>query len=246
MRTIIIAVLLAALPGLGLAAETGYHLDHVAIDLENHASLQRGAKLYVNYCQGCHSLDYQRYNRLGRDIGLTDELVRDNLIFTGVKVGDTMRNAMRKGDAKQWFGAPPPDLSLIARSRGTDYLYTYLRTFYLDDSRPWGVNNAVFPSVGMPHVLWQLQGWQRPILKTVADAGGEEKEEIEGFELVRQGSMTPAEFDAAMADLVSFLAYVAEPVQLKRQQLGVWVIGFLLVFLVVAYYLKQEYWKDVH
>ena len=158
MKKIIIALALLALPGLSLAATAGYPLVKAPIDPHDHASLQRGAKLFVNYCMGCHSLDYQRYNRLGRDIGLTDEQVKENLIFTGAKVGDTMKNAMPKADAKRWFGVTPPDLTVIARSRGVDYLYNYLQTFYLDPTRPLGVNNAVFPNAGMPHVLWELQG----------------------------------------------------------------------------------------
>lgn len=248
MRKIIVATVLACLPVLTLAAGAeGYHLDHAPVDLSNKASLQRGAQLFVNYCMGCHSAQYQRYNRLAKDLGLSDDQVRNNLIFTaGAKVGDTMKNAMPKENAKKWFGAAPPDLSLIARSRGVDYIYTYLRTFYLDDTRPWGVNNVVFPSVGMPHVLWELQGWQMPVFETMTDGEGHEKKVIAGVELVKQGSMSPPEFDAAMADLVNFLSYVGEPMQLERKRLGVWVLAFLIVAFVVFYFLKKEYWKDVH
>lgn len=246
MKRVIIAIVFMALPGVVLAAATDVHLDKAPVDLRNHSSLQRGAKLFVNYCMGCHSAKYQRYNRLARDIGLTDEQVVNNLIFTDAQVGDTMEIAMPYSDAREWFGAPPPDLSLIARSRGVDYLYTYMRSFYLDETRPWGVNNAVFPSVGMPHVLWELQGWQKPIYEVHEDAEGEEVKEIKGFELVVPGSMTPPEFDAAMADLVNFLAYVAEPIQLERKRIGVWVLLFLVVAFVVFYLLKKEYWKDVH
>ncbi len=246
MKRFIMTLLLAATPGLGLGAGGGYHLDSANIDLENQASLQRGAKLFVNYCMGCHSAQYQRYNRMARDIGLTDKQVEENLIFTGAKVGETMRNAMPREEAKTWFGAAPPDLSLIARSRGVDYLYTYLRTFYIDESRPYGVNNAVFPMVGMPHVLWELQGWQAPVYETVQDAQGEDTQVIAGFEVVKPGAMAPAEFDAAMRDLVAFLSYVAEPIQLERQRLGVWVLLYLVLATVVFYLLKKEYWKDVH
>lgn len=233
-------------PGLVMAVTAGYHLDEAPIDLENDASLQRGAKLFVNYCMGCHSADYQRYNRLAQDIGLTDEQVEKNLIFTGVKVGDTMKNAMPKKQAKEWFGAPPPDLSLIARSRGVDWLYTYLRTFYLDEERPWGVNNAVFPAVGMPHVLWELQGWQVPVYETHENAQGEEEKVITGFEIAVPGAMTPPEFDAAMGDLVNFLAYIGEPIQLERQRIGWWVLLYLVIAFAVFYPLKKEYWKDIH
>jgi ubiquinol-cytochrome c reductase cytochrome c1 subunit len=247
MRRVIIAFALLVLPSLALAVTGGYPLDKAPIDLSNKASLQRGAKLFVNYCMGCHSAEYQRYNRLARDLSLTDEQVADNLIFTSdTKVGDTMEIAMPGEDAKQWFGAAPPDLSVIARSRGVDYLYTYLRTFYLDESRPWGVNNAVFPSVGMPHVLWELQGWQKPVYGTVHDASGEEKEIVTGVQLVEPGAMTQPEFDAAMADLVNFLAYIGEPAQLERKRIGWWVLGFLVLAFAVFYPLKKEYWKDVH
>ncbi len=247
MRKVIIAFALLVLPSLALAVTEGYPLDKAPIDLSNKASLQRGAKLFVNYCMGCHSAQYQRYNRLARDLNLTDEQVTDNLIFTNdTKVGDTMKIAMPGDDAKKWFGAAPPDLSVIARSRGVDYLYTYLRTFYLDESRPWGVNNAVFPSVGMPHVLWELQGWQKPVYGTVHDASGEEKEVVTGVQLAEPGVMTQPEFDAAMADLVNFLAYVGEPAQLERKRIGWWVLGFLALAFAVFYPLKKEYWKDVH
>ena len=248
MKQLIIVLILTLLPGLSLAAGAGrYPLDHAPINPDNKASLQRGAKLFVNYCLGCHSAAYQRYNRLARDIDLTDEQVAQNLILTpDTKVGDTMQNAMRKEDAKRWFGAPPPDLSLIARSRGVDYLYTYLRTFYVDESRPFGVNNAAFPSVGMPHVLWELQGWQKPIYDSAADDHGTGKKEIVGFELVDPGALTPVEFDAAMTDLVNFLAYIAEPIKQQRKSIGVWVLFYLIITFVVFYFLKQEYWKDVH
>ncbi len=245
MRHALLALALLVSAPVALAAVGGYPLDSADIDLHNKASLQRGAKLFVNYCMGCHSAQYQRYNRLARDLGLSDDLVVEHLIFTGAKVGELMTNAMSKDDAARWFGAPPPDLTVIARSRGADYLYTYLRTFYLDESRPLGVNNAVFPLVGMPHALWQLQGWQVPVYETVTDAEGNEHEVIEGFELVQQGSSSPAEFDRDVRDLVSFLVYMGEPMQLERQSLGVKVILFLILMTVVFYLLKKEYWRDI-
>lgn len=195
---------------------------------------------------GCHSLEHQRYNRMARDIGLTDEQVKSNLIFTGAKVGELMKNAMPKSDAKQWFGVAPPDLTLMARSRGVDYLYTYLQTFYLDPTRPFGVNNVVFPNAGMPHVLWELQGLQKPVYEVHKDKAGNETKTLKGFELVQPGSMSPPEFKEAMVDLVNFLAYVGEPIQLQRQSLGIWVVLFLFLASVVFYLLKKEYWKDVH
>ena len=247
MKKIIIALAFLALPGLSLASGgEGYPLEKAPIDLHNKASLQNGAKLFVNYCMGCHSLDYQRYNRMARDIGLTDAQVKENLIFTGAKVGDTMKNAMPKADAKRWFGVIPPDLTLIARARGVDYLYTYLQTFYQDPTRPFGVNNAAFPNAGMPHVLWQLQGMQKPIYAVHKNPEGHETKVLEGFELVQPGSMSPPEFKETVADLVNFLAYVGEPIQLKRQSIGIWVLLFLALTTVVFYLLKKEYWKDVH
>ncbi len=246
MKKIIVALAFLALPGLSFAAAAGYPLMKAPIDLHNQASLQKGAKLFVNYCMGCHSLEYQRYNRMARDIGLTDEQVRDNLIFTGAKVGDTMKNAMPKAAAKQWFGVTPPDLTVIARSRGVDYLYTYLQTFYKDSSRPFGVNNAVFPNAGMPHVLWQLQGMQEPVFTLHKDAAGTEVKTLTGFKLTQPGSMSPPEFKEAMADLTNFLAYVGEPIKLERQRIGIWVLLFLALATVVFYLLKKEYWKDVH
>jgi len=246
MKKILIALALLALPGLTVAAGGGYPLLTAPIDLHNNASLQRGARLFVNYCMGCHSLEHQRYNRMARDIGLTDEQVKENLIFTGAKVGDTMQNAMPKEDAKKWFGVAPPDLTLIARSRGVDYLYTYLLTYYEDSSRPYGVNNAAFPNTGMPNVLWELQGIQKPIYATHKDTEGHEVKTIEGFELVESGEMSPVEYKEAMVDLVNFLAYVGEPIQLERQRIGIWVILFLALAFVVFYLLKREYWKDVH
>ena len=253
MNALIFLLLSLLLPSLMLASEVGYPLNKAPIDMADQASLQRGAKYFVNYCQGCHSLQYQRYNRMGRDLGLTDEQLKQNLMFDpDAKVGDTMKIGMPQKEAKKWFGAAPPDLSVIARSRGSDYLYTYLRTFYLDPTRPWGVNNAAFPSVGMPHVLWELQGWQEPVYKAAGEGEGAEhegsggKEEISGFKIVKAGSMTPPEFDAAMADLVNLLTYVSEPIKLERQRIGFWVLAFLVVAFAVFYPLKKEYWKDVH
>jgi len=242
MRKIILSFLLVLLPGLTLASSGGVHLDKADIDLHNKQSLQRGAKMFVNYCLSCHSAQFQRYNRMARDIGLTDNQVIENLMFASDKVGSTMTVAMSRADGKTWFGAAPPDLSLTARSRGVDWLYTYLRTFYVDETRPFGVNNVVFPSVGMPHVLWELQGVQKAVYKK--DEHG--KDVIDRLEIVEPGKLTPVEYDQTVRDLVGFLSYVSEPVQLERKALGVKVILFLLVLLVVAYLLKKEYWKDVH
>jgi ubiquinol-cytochrome c reductase cytochrome c1 subunit len=249
MKKIIVALAFLALPASSMASGgEGYPLQVAPLDPHNKASLQNGAKLFVNYCMGCHSLEHQRYNRMARDIGLTEDQVKANLIFTGAKVGDLMKNAMPKIDAKQWFGVVPPDLTLIARSRGVDYLFTYLQTFYLDPTRPFGVNNAVFPNAGMPHVLWELQGWQKPVYEVhkAKEKGAQETKVLTGFELVQPGSMSPPEFREAMADLVNFLSYAGEPIQLLRQRIGIWVVLFLALACVVFYMLKKEYWKDVH
>ena len=244
MRKTIAALVLAWLPLVTLAAGGGgIPLERANIDPTDQESLQRGAKLFVNYCLSCHSAAFQRYNRMAKDLGLTDEEVKENLMFAAEKVGETMDVGMSKGDAEVWFGTGVPDLSLVARSRGVDWLFTYLLNFYEDPSRPLGVNNRLFTDVGMPHVLWELQGMQRPVYE---EQEGHDGQKFAGFELVREGSMTEREYRQAMRDLVNFLAYVGEPAKLQRQRLGVWVLLFLAVFFVVSYALKKEYWKDVH
>lgn len=246
MKKLIIAFVMAALPAFAMAAGGGVHLDKAPVNLHDQASLQRGAKLFVNYCLSCHSANYMRYNRMGKDLGLTDEQVKDNLMFAAEKVGEQMTIAMPVKDAKLWFGNPPPDLTVIARARGADWLYTYMRTFYIDEKRPFGVNNAVFKDVGMPHVLWELQGMQKAVLQTTKDHDGNEHTTITGYEIVKPGKMSPAEYDQAAGDLVNFMVYMGEPVQLERQALGIKVLIFLAFFFVLAYLLKKEYWKDIH
>jgi len=246
MKNTLIAILFALLPGIAAASGDDIHLDKANIDPTNKESLQRGAKTFVNYCMSCHSAKYQRYNRLARDLEISEDDVIANLMFTGEKIGDHMDVAMSSEDGKKFFGAPPPDLTLVARVRGVDWLYTYLRTFYLDESRPFGVNNLVFANVGMPHILWELQGWQKPVYGTITDHEGKEHKVVEGLELVEPGSQSPAEYDRTVRDLVNFLAYMGEPIKLERQRLGVKVILYLLVFFVIAYLLKKEYWKDIH
>jgi len=218
-------------------ANEGVKLDHAPIDPNNQASLQRGAKVFVNYCLNCHSAAYMRYNRL-QDIGLTDAQIKQNLLFGDQKVGDTMTVAMNKADAKAWFGATPPDLSVEARARGADWLYSYLRGFYRDDTRPTGWNNVVFDKVAMPHVLWQLQGQQ--ILK---------KDEATGEHVLvldKKGLLTPAEYNQTVADLVNYLVFMAEPFKQRDRQLGLLVLVFLGLLFVLTYYLKKEFWKDIH
>lgn len=237
-------MLLVFLPAIAFASEEGADLDHAPIDPGNQASLQRGARTFVNYCLSCHSAAYMRYNRL-RDIGLSENQIKDNLLFAGDKVGETMKVAMPRTSAKAWFGAAPPDLSVEARARTADWLYSYLRGFYRDETRPTGWNNVVFDKVAMPHVLWQLQGQQ--ILKTeeVADANGHVMH-THKLVLDKPGAMSPAEYDELVADLVNYLVYMSEPAKSFRMELGLVVLLFLSLLFVVAYYLKKEFWKDVH
>ncbi len=206
-------------PVLVMAAGGGVnpYMEKAPINLQDNASLQRGAKLYVNYCMGCHSLQYQRYGRMGEDLGIPEELVMKHLNFTGDRIGDTMDIAMPREDAAQWFGVAPPDLTNVTRLRTEDWVYSYLVNFYWDDTRPYGYNNRIFENVGMPHVM-----------ATMEQELGEEP------------------FRAAMADLTNFLTYVGEPVRLQRERLGVYVLVFLFILLIPAYLLKREYWKDVH
>lgn len=247
MKKLIIAFMFAALPGLAVAAAGGVHLDHANVDVSDKASLQRGAKLFVNYCLSCHSAAFQRYNRMGEDLGLTEDQVKANLMFATEKVGSTMTIAMPAADGKEWFGNPPPDLSVMARARGADYIYTYLRSFYVDEKKAaTGANNTVFPDVGMPNVLWELQGLQKPVYKTEVGKDGHETHVLTGFEQVTKGAMSPAEFDQAALDLTNFMVYIGEPAQLQRKSIGIWVLLFLGILFVVSYALKKEYWKDVH
>jgi ubiquinol-cytochrome c reductase cytochrome c1 subunit len=251
-KLLIIAFAVLFAPVAMAAGGSGYHLDKVDIDLNNKESLQRGARLFVNYCLNCHSAGYARYNRVAADLGISEEAMSDNMIFTTdangdkSKVGSLMKVAMSERYAKEAFGTKIPDLTLVARVRGTDWLYTYLRTFYMDDSRPMGVNNAVFADVGMPHVLWELQGFQKAVKETTVDDNGNEHTEIVGFETVKPGSMSGPEYDQAMRDLVGFLAYMGEPIAMERQRLGLYVLLFLALLFVVSYFMKKEYWKDIH
>ena len=213
------------------------------------ASLQNGAKLFVNYCLNCHSANFMRYNRL-KDIGLTEQQIKDNLLFNGAKVGDMMKANISPQQAKQWFGANPPDLTVIARSRagaggsGSDYLYTFLRSFYRDPTRPSGWNNTLFANVGMPHALWQLQGEREPIWETQGQPG-HETHVFKGWKQVSEGTMKPEEFDKNVGDLVNYLAWMGEPAQNQRVRLGVAVLLFLALFTFLAWRLNAAYWKDV-
>jgi ubiquinol-cytochrome c reductase cytochrome c1 subunit len=236
----LLAGLFAAAPVL---AEETAGLMHAGTDLGDQASLQRGAQLFMNNCSGCHSLQYMRYSRMASDLGLSEDEVMQNLNFTGGKIGDQVHVALTEGEAKQFFGKMPPDLSLIARVRGTDWIYTYLKSFYLDESRPLGWNNKLFPNASMPNPLWEQQGLQQPVYGK-AEGGGDRP--VEKLELAAPGSQTPAQFDQSVRDITAFLEYVGEPAALKRQDLGVWVVLFLAFFTFLAWLLKKEFWKDVH
>ncbi len=229
MKSILLSLLL--LPVLALANEAAITVK-APVDLSNHDSLQRGAKVFVNYCLNCHSANYMRYNRL-KDIGLSEKQIKDNLLFAGEKVGDTMQVAIDPKEAKKWFGATPPDLSVEVRARGADWLYAYLRGFYKDDTRPTGWNNTVYDKVAMPHVLYELQGVQ------------ELNHETHALELVKPGKLSPAEYNAMVGDLTNFMAFMAEPAKQSRQLIGIFVLLFLGVMLVLVKKIKAEYWKDI-
>ncbi|MEM7504757.1 MAG: cytochrome c1 [Pseudomonadota bacterium] len=239
---IVLCMLVPALSAYG--AGGGYKPVSARINLDDQSSLQRGAKLFMNYCLSCHSAHFMRYERMGDDLGLTIEQVTDNLMFTTDKIGSTMQVAFSTEDAERWFGVVPPDLSVVARSRGPDWLYTYLMTFYKDPSRPFGVNNLMFPAVGMPHVFEATQGVQ--VLKPVAEGEAAPTNPIDALEIATPGSRSAGQFSKDMRDLVAYLVYMGEPAKLERYDLGVKVIAFLLVFFFVARALKKEYWKDVH
>ena len=223
---------------------------HMQVDLADRESLQRGARTFVNYCLSCHSAAYMRFNRMGRDLGVNDDILESNFMFGADKTGATMEIAMQPGDAEQFFGVVPPDLSVIARARGADWLYTYFMTFYKDPSRPFGVNNLAFKDVGMPHVLWELQGWQRPVYVKETNAEGETVKRIDHLELETPPDKPEAykdqDYEQVVKDLVNFLVYMGEPVKLQRYTIGAWVILYLLVLLVIVYLLKKAYWKDIH
>ena len=248
MRQLFIALFLM-MPLAAMAAGGESVPFHHETNLGNQASLQRGAKMFMNYCSGCHSLQYMRYQRISEDLEIPEEVMENNLILTRGKIHDTIQGTMSKEKAAEWFGKAPPDLTLTARERGADWIYSFLLGFYLDDSRPSGVNNVVMSNTAMPAVLAPLQGFQA--LKHEED--GESEGDGHGgghgepqFELVQEGQLNPAEYRAAAADLTNFLVYVGEPVKLVRYSLGFKVIVFLLLFTALAYMLKKEFWRDVH
>lgn len=259
MKKLFAAFVIAAMPALALGAASNYPLDKVDIDLSDKAAMQDGARTFANYCMGCHATQYQRYERVADDLGVPHEVMLDNLVFTGVNIGEHMKIGMTADDAKRWFGAAPPDLTLVARVRGNDWLYTYLRTFYDDPARPLGANNKVFPNVGMPNVLVALQGKQVIGCKQVqvVEDGKKLFDPLTGTPITHEacdqlaiepnsGKLSEEEFDEKVKNLVTFLAYSANPVKLKSQRIGTYVLLYLAFFFVFAYLLKREYWKDVH
>jgi len=226
-----------------VSAASGGAVEHSGANIRDTASLQRGAKWFVNYCMGCHSLQYVRYNRLAEDLGLSEDMVMQNLVFSNAKFEDTMTISMLPNQSKAWFGKTPPDLSLVGRSRGPDWLYSYLKGFYQDEYGEW--NNTMLPNLSMPNVLWTLQGIQTPVYRQET-TDGFTHEVIDHFELTREGTQSPEAFNQTARDIAAFLDYAGEPAKLKRKHVGVWVILFLVVFTFLAYLLKAEYWRDVH
>lgn len=251
---VLIGMLLIASGHSLVAAGGGDYMLRVQNDLNNQESLQRGAKYFVNYCLGCHSAKYVRYSRVGEDLDISEDELVNNLMFNANKPFETMLSSMQPEDAQRWFGATPPDLSLISRSRNPDWLFTYLKSFYQDDSRPLGSNNKLLPGASMPNVFWDLQGEQTPIYKEVVVESVDEEgntvtrklKKFSHFAQVTEGSLSPEAFDSVVRDTVNFLDYIGEPVKMKRKKMGVWVIFYLIILFGFAYFLKKEIWKDVH
>jgi ubiquinol-cytochrome c reductase cytochrome c1 subunit len=227
---ILISLLVSFHSSVTLSADSSYHLDKAKINLDDEQSLQRGARNFINYCLNCHSANYMRYNRLA-DIGLSDDVIKENLLFTADKTGELMDINMDSSEAKKWFGANPPNLTVTARSRGKDWIYSYLRTFYVDDSRELGWNNLVYPNAAMPHVLWELQGIQNL--------------EDSKLKLNKPGLLSTEEYDQFVLDTTNYMVFMSEPAKLVRHKIGYYVIGFLLILLILVINLKKEFWKDV-
>lgn len=245
MKHAILALALLLVP-LAVIASGGHGpaLQNANIDLKDRSSMQRGAKYFVNYCQGCHSLKYMRYQRMAQDLGIPEDELRENLLFGDAKPTDMMTTALKPADGEAWFGTAIPDLTLVTRWRSPDWVYSYLKSYYVDDSRPYGVNNLVFPDVGMPHPFAHLQGIQAPV-----HAGGHGEGDgghVIGVKLVEPGQLTPAEYDVMVRDLTNFLTYVGEPYKLERRQLGLYVLLFLGLMFILSFYMKREFWKDIH
>jgi ubiquinol-cytochrome c reductase cytochrome c1 subunit len=234
-------ILLAATQGF---AAGGGALQHADIEPGNIASLQRGARNFMNYCSGCHSAKYVRFNTIGQDLELSDEQLADNLMFNADKTFETIKVSMPDAAAGRWFGVVPPDLSLIGRAKGADYIYSFLKSFYVQDGSPTGVDNTVLAGTSMPHVLWELQGFQKAIF-TEHTEEGVTSQHFEGFEPLTEGTMDREDYDEFVRDTVNFLVYVAEPIRSERRKLGVWVLMYLIFFWIIAVMLKKQIWKDV-
>jgi ubiquinol-cytochrome c reductase cytochrome c1 subunit len=246
VATLLTSLLIAACSNSFAAGDNALKLRPANNDVSDTASLQRGARNFINYCSGCHSAKYVRFNRMGRDLGLTEDQLIDNLMFNAEVPHDTIQRTMRDDDATRWFGKPPPDLSVVPRSRGINYVFNFLQSFYVDPSSPTGVDNVLLPGTSMPDILWELQGYQRAIFTEHESKDGEGTERVfERFERVTEGTLSDEEFQAFVRDTVNFLDYMSEPVQLRRKAIGVWVLMFLAVFLVLSVMLKKEMWKDV-
>ena len=228
-----------------IAAGSGVALEPAEIDPDNVASLQRGARNFMNYCSGCHGAQYVRYNTIGKALDLTEEQLIDNLMFNADKTFETIQSSMPSNDAKRWYGVAPPDLSLAARSKGVDYIYNFLRGFYIEEQSPTGVNNLVLEGTSMPHVLWELQGYQTAKFSSHSNEDGSVTKSFEGFEAMNAGAMDAEDYDEFVRDTVNFLAYISEPIRSDRRKLGVWVLMFLIFFYIVASMLKKQIWKDV-
>lgn len=237
--------LLWFVPSLSFAAGSTHPLDDVDIDLTDKASLQNGAKIFMNYCLGCHQMQYQRYQRTFNDLQIPEDLGQKYLQFTGEKVSDYITSPMPAADGATWFGAPPPDLTLVARVRGPEWIYTYMRTFYVDESKTFGVNNLVFPNVGMPHVLESLQGTPTKVYREKMVDGSMQKTEVFDIKTAGNGKLSPEEYDETIRDLVNFLEYSGEPSRLQSEAIGKKVLAFIVIFFVLAYLLKKEYWRDL-
>lgn len=249
MLSRLVAIVALVVAAEAIAAGGGAALEPADIDPGNKASLQRGARNFMNYCSGCHSAQYVRFNTIGRYLELSEEQLVDNLMFNAEKTFETIQASMQAGDAARWYGKAPPDLSLMARAKGADYVYSFLKSFYLQAESPTGVDNTVLAGTSMPHVLWELQGYQKAVFsehtETLADGSAVTTHNFDHFQQVTSGELDAEEYDDFVRDTVNFLAYIAEPIRAERRKLGVWVLMYLIVFLVIAAMLKKQIWKDV-
>ncbi len=246
IKSLLVVVLAANSMVVFAATAANDRLAHIEISLQDKLSLQNGAKLFINYCMSCHSAKFMRYKRMAQDLEIPEQLVEDNMIFTGGKIGDAMTTTMSKQAGEQWFGVAPPDLSLIGKLRDPDWLYGYLRSFYIDDSTESGWNNLIFPNVAMPHALYELQGIQKAVFTFETDSNGRQHKVFQKFVPLTSGTMSAKEYDHAMRDLTNFLFYMGEPARMVRIKYGLWTMLFLAVLGALAFMLKKEYWRDVH